>query len=286
MFFQLSEILISIGVLLLMLLFYLFPDGRFTPRKLGYFVAASSIIILLPPFLPGDGPRSASGSLVVTAVGMSNVVIGFISQLYRYRRVSTAVQKQQLKWVLLGFISLFLAAMFWTVLAEFGTLTPGRPKLLFNLTALPQAIGLGMFPISVVIAMMRYRLWDVDLIVQRTLVYTVLTGTLVLVYFGSVVVVQTVVNGISGQAQSSQLTIALSTLLIAALFNPLRHRVQAFIDRRFYRRKYDAAQTLARFAQTTQDEVEMATLQTELVRVVQETIQPTHISLWLKNDGS
>jgi hypothetical protein len=280
--FPLNEILTSIGVLLFMLLFYLFPDGRFAPRWLGYFVAVSSVVILLPPFLPGDGPRSSSGNLIVTAVGISNVVIGFVSQIYRYRRVSTSVQRQQTKWVVLGLIGFFVAAMYWTILAEFSTLPPGVPKLIFGLTSLPQAIFLGFFPISVVMAMMRYRLWDVDLIVRRTLVYAFLTGTLLLVYFGSVVVVQTIFNSLTGQEQSSQLTIALSTLLIAALFTPLRRRVQSFIDRRFYRQKYDAAQMLARFAQSGRDETDIQMLSAAMVGVVQETMQPEQVSLWLK----
>ncbi|MFZ0548676.1 MAG: hypothetical protein WAM60_24715 [Candidatus Promineifilaceae bacterium] len=283
--FPFSEILTSIGVLLFMMVFYLFPDGRFAPRWLGYFVALSSIVILLPPFLPGDGPRSASGNMIVTVVGLSNVVVGFVSQLYRYRRVSTPTQRQQTKWVVLGFIGFFSAVMFWTVLAEFSTLPPGWPRLLFGFTALLQAMALGLFPFSVVIAMMRYRLWDIDLIIRRTLVYSVLTGTLVLVYFGSVVVVQTAVNGLTGREQSSQLTIALSTLLIAALFSPLRRRVQAFIDRRFYRRNYNAAQTLTQFAETARDEVDMDQLSAVLVTIVEETMQPEEISLWLKPDS-
>jgi hypothetical protein len=146
------------------------------------------------------------------------------------------------------------------------------------------AVFLFFFPLSFVIAIMRYRLWDIDLLIRRTLVYSILTGTLVLVYFGTVVVVQTAVNSLSGQEQSSQLTIALSTLLIAALFTPLRRRVQAFIDRRFFRSKYDAALTLARFAQTARDEVELGRLTAELLRVSTETMQPDHISLWLKPD--
>jgi hypothetical protein len=279
--FTVNEILTSIGVLLFMMIFYLFPDGRFSPRWLGYFVAVSSIIILLPPFLPGDGPRSASGNMIVTAVGIGNVVVGFLSQLYRYRRVSNAVQRQQTKWVLLGFSGFFATAMFWTIFAEFSSLPPGRPKLLFGFTALLQAIGLGFFPISVVIAMMRYRLWDVDLIVRRTLVYAILTGSLLLVYFGSVVVVQTAVNTLTGQEQSSQLTIALSTLLIAALFNPLRRRVQAFIDRRFYRRSYNAQQVLAQFAATARDQVAMEQLTQSIHQSIEEALQPATVSIWL-----
>jgi hypothetical protein len=146
------------------------------------------------------------------------------------------------------------------------------------------ALFLFYFPISFVIAIMRYRLWDIDLLIRRTLVYSILTGTLVLVYFGSVVVVQTAVNSLTGQQQSSQLTIALSTLLIAALFNPLRRRVQAFIDRRFFRSKYDAAQTLARFAKSGRDETDIERLTAELAAVVQETMQPQQLSLWFAGE--
>jgi hypothetical protein len=249
---------------------------------LGYLVAVSSVFILIPPFLPSTGPRSASGNLIVTAVGIANVAMGFLSQLYRYRSVSTLAQRQQTKWVVFGFFGFFSSAMFWTVFAEFSTLPTGWPRLLFGLTALPQALLMGLFPIAVVIAMMRYRLWDVDLIVRRTLVYAILTGSLLLVYFGSVVVVQIIFNALTGQEQSSQLTIALSTLVIAALFNPLRRRIQAFIDRRFFRRKYDAAQTLAAFASSVQDEVEIGQLQQALAQVITDTLQPTYLSLWLK----
>ena len=275
-----SEALISVGVLLLMLLFYLFPNGRFAPRWLGYFVAVSSLIILTPPFLPEAGPRSASGNLIVTAVGMSNVVVGFVSQLYRYRRVSSTTQRQQTKWALLGIISMFTMAMYWTAFAEYSTLPAGRPRLLFGLTALPQAVGLGFFPISVVIAMIRYRLWDVDLIVRRTLVYALLTGLLALVYFGSVTLLSSLFTAVSGE--QSALTVVIATLGIAALFNPLRHRLQTAVDRRFFRQKYDAQQVLARFAQTARDEVSLEALTAELTRVIQETIQPEQAAIWIK----
>ena len=173
----------------------------------------------------------------------------------------------------------------WTIFFEILTLPSGTPSLIVNtLVYGVMALFLFYFPISFVIAIMRYRLWDIDLLIRRTLVYSILTGTLILVYFGGVVVVQTAVNTITGQEQSSQLTIALSTLLIAALFNPLRRRVQAFIDRRFYRRKYDAVKTLARFAHTAQDETDLECLSTELLQVTMETMQPDHISLWLKPD--
>jgi hypothetical protein len=127
-------------------------------------------------------------------------------------------------------------------------------------------------------------LWDVDLLIRRTVTYGLVTALLAAVYLGGVILIQTIFRSLTGT--SSQIAIVLSTLAIAALFNPLRTRIQAFIDRRFYRRKYDAQQVLADFAQTARDEVDMEALQTELLRVVQETMEPTNISLWLKNNGS
>jgi hypothetical protein len=131
-----------------------------------------------------------------------------------------------------------------------------------------------------VISMMRYRLWDIDLLIRRTVTYGLVTALLAFVYFGGIVVTQAIFRSLT--ATESPIAIVFSTLLIAALFNPLRIRIQAFIDRRFYRQKYDAQQVLADFAQTARDEVDMEALQTELLRVVQETMQPESVSIWVK----
>ena len=131
---------------------------------------------------------------------------------------------------------------------------------------------------------MRYRLYDIDRIINRTLVYGILTGSLALVYLGGVTATQTIFQAFTGQEELPQLVIVASTLLIAALFNPLRRRIQSFIDRRFYRRKYDARRTLETFSATLRDETDLEALNDELVGVVRETMQPAHVSLWLRSD--
>ena len=191
-------------------------------------------------------------------------------------RVHDPVVRAQIGWVALGLAGPLCGAFLGDLLAQimpilgstaFGHLVWG----LFSLT-LPVCFG---------IAILRYRLFDINVIIRKTLVYAVLTGLLALVYFGLVILLQSIFEAISGQ--QSPIAIVISTLVIAALFAPLRRRVQGFIDRRFFRKKYDAQQVLAQFAQTARDETDMEVLTTELVSVVQETIQPEQLSIWLKD---
>jgi hypothetical protein len=141
-------------------------------------------------------------------------------------------------------------------------------------------------PISIGIAILKYRLYDIDLIINRTLVYGTLTALLAAVYFGGVAATQAIFHTLTGQERQPQLAVVVSTLAIAALFNPLRRRIQTFIDRRFYRRKYDARKTLEAFSTTLREETDLEALNSELVGVVRETMQPAHVSLWLRPLGT
>ncbi len=141
-----------------------------------------------------------------------------------------------------------------------------------------------LIPISIAVAVLRYRLYDIDLLINRTLVYGALTALLAAVYFGGVTATQAIFRALTGQEQQPQLAIVVSTLIIAALFSPLRRRIQSFIDRRFYRRKYDARKTLEAFSARLRDETDLQALDRELVGVVRETMQPAHVALWLRPD--
>ena len=264
---------------------FLFPDGRFTPRWLGWVTAVPIGIIMLDPLVNQSDIRTPSATLVIILAFMVSAPLGMFSQIYRFRKVSNPTQRQQTKWVLLGLMSMFAMVMVWIMIAELEIvpLPPGVPRLIFYFSLLPQSLIVGLFPLAVAISIMRYRLWDIDVIIRRTLVYAVLTAVLALVYFGSVLALQSVITAVGGQ-QSTIVTV-ISTLAIAALFTPLRRRVQDFIDRRFFRAKYDAEQTLAAFAATARDEVDMERLAAALLGVVEETMQPVRMSLWLNPTG-
>ena len=268
-----------IGNVSIMLCAYVFSDGRFVPHwirwlalfMIGYWVV--SAILLSTPFF-----------FILIFFGLIGSTI--IVQIYRYRNMSTPKQRQQTKWVVYGISIAAIGNLGTRLLFVFVLIPLSHDTLLPNaLEILLITCSMLVIPPTLGIAILRSRLWDIDLIINRTLVYAVLTTNLALVYFGSIVVLQSLVNVLTGQFSlwsQSPLVIVASTLVIAALFQPLRRRVQASIDRRFYRSKYDAARTLAAFSATLRDEVDLDELREALLTVVQETMQPSHVSLWLK----
>jgi hypothetical protein len=193
-------------------------------------------------------------------------------------RSARGIERQQIKWLIYASTIWFGALILKnTVFSPLG----GIPWGLWIGSLLVAVGGLGG-PIAIGIAILRYRLYEIDTLINRTLVYGSLTATLVALYFGAIVVLQRVFDVLTGVGEKSTLAVVASTLLIAALFNPLRRRIQAFIDRRFYRRKYDAKKTLEAFSAKLRDEADLNALSEDLVGAVRETMQPAHVSLWLR----
>ena len=267
---------------LIFIFLYLFPDGRFVPRWTKVLALVVLLWAIVRPTLRTFLPSGLTALL--NATGPVFALGGPLAQLYRYVRVSTPVQREQTKWFVFSVVALFLGT---TVLAGLRLLVPtlaapGGAAALYDLASLTiYWLLLSVIPLSIGIAMLRYRLYDIDVIINRTLVYGTLTAVLAATYLGSVVLLQQFFRALIGE--QSQLAVVASTLAIAALFQPLRRRIQATIDRRFYRRKYDAAKTLQAFSAKLRDEVELNQLTDDLLAVVHETMQPAHVSLWLRD---
>ena len=274
-----------LGEVFTVLFFLTFPDGRFVPRWTPLLAVAFLAFQIPTDLFPDVYARSPTLNLVQMLV-FTGSVLGMVgSQVYRYRSVSTPEQRRQTRWVVFGTalaISLLFSILV-PLLLFISRLAETSPFVLFLIgNALPLVMLL--IPLSVGVAMLRSGLFDIDLVINRVLVYGTLTAALALVYLGGVATAQAVFRSLTGQEQ--QLAIVASTLVIAALFNPLRRRFQGFIDRRFYRRKYDAVKTLEAFSARLRDETDLNYLTPELLRVVRETVQPAHVSLWLRTrDG-
>jgi hypothetical protein len=259
------------GYFTLLILLLTFPDGRFRPPWTRLTLPFLLVIFLPPSFLV---------LAMITIPGY--LVLTIYSRVFRYRHISDPLQRQQTKWVAVGLASQLIVMGSWAFVA---TTYPAQDASVERATVLlvllPIVLVFGsLFPVSLTVAILRYRLWDIDLVINRTLVYGTLTGFLALVYFLSVVLLQILIRGLTGQ--ESPLAVVASTLVIAALFSPLRQRIQAVIDRRLYRRKYDAERTLEAFGETLRDEVDLSELSRSLLEVVDQSVQPERASLWLR----
>jgi hypothetical protein len=260
----------------------LFPDGRFVPRWTRFLPLAWISITFIQEYATiFHNPQASAISLFLL---FPLAIISVASQVYRYLRASGPVERQQTKWFMYAVImfigmALIIQYLVFKPLLQF--LGPGPQALLLDLAY--GIIFLAIFltlPVSIGIAIFRYRLWDIDVIIRRTLVYGGLTATLAAAYFGSVVVLQAIFQRLTGQ--KSPVAIVISTLAIAALFTPLRRRIQRDIDRRFFRKKYDAVRILEAFSASVREDVELEQLTAHLLAVVEETLQPEQVSLWFK----
>ena len=273
-----------------------FPTGLAQPRWARWLVPFSLVMVAVYLGIVGVTvlfrfPLELNIIYVMDTLVSSPVLIALLAQITRYRRIASPAEHRQMKWGIFG-LALFFAAM---LILNFPfvfelTLSGDAPEPVW-LTTYKEAdwttslnnLAINIIPVFFTIAILRGQLWDIDIIIRRTLVYSTLTAILATIYFGVVVISQGTFLALTGQ--ESTLAVVISTLVIAALFRPARTRVQQFIDRRFFRQKYDAAQTLADFAEAVRDEIDVEDVEAALLRAVGETMQPESVSLWLREGG-
>lgn len=280
--FIFHDILGAISWQLFFIIFYLFPDGKPVPGWSRWVILAWLIFMVLG-VTPLADTKAFNSIGVVFGIGFVLFAIG--SQVYRQWKHSSAIQVQQTKWVVYSLVVFFL------ILIPLSPMTFREPSLqtigrdLVIAVLFDFLLTLFLFAIlgSILIAILRYRLYEIDRIISRTLVYSLLTGLLGLVYFGSVALLQGLVPTESGNP--SPVIIVVTTLAIATLFNPLRIRLQNIIDRRFYRQKYDSEKALADFAAAARNETDLGSLSSRLNTTIEETLQPEQVSLWLSSQA-
>jgi len=287
-------------------LILLFPDGKLPSKRWRPLAWFSGVMIVVLSITEGlaPGPLENQGGVrnpfgleaLPWLVTVSYIILPLlplcllasaVSMVLRFRR-SRGEERQQIKWF--TFVASIAGLMYFIVIIGQVVIalgsdnrlsqTPFWVELLVSLATL----GFAGVPIAIGLSVLKYRLYDIDVVINLTLVYGSLTAMLVAVYFGGVATTQTILRALTGQTDQPQLAIVISTLVIAALFNPLRRRIQSFIDRRFYRSKYDARKTLEAFSLRLRDETDLETLNNDLAGVIRETMQPAHVSLWLRPD--
>ncbi len=274
---RVQDIILLIGTVLFMPVPFIFPNGRVEPPFMRKAIIPISIAAAFGfmswIFTPVSGVWSALASIIWGSLAI-------VSLVYRFRAASNPVERQQIKWIVLGLGAAVFVGMVFSIISSIYPVnqpSPGRIRAM----AIPLIIyplGYGFFAYAIFVAMTRHRLWDFDWIIRRTLQYSLLTGVLGLVYFGSVVMLQSIAARFFGATESPVVTV-LSTLILAALFNPLRTRFQWVIDRRFYRTKYNLDQALIQFSFVAREEVDLERLCAEIMTMVDRSLQPQKISL-------
>jgi hypothetical protein len=268
----------------LFLILYFFPSGHVTPRWAHWFALGFGLFAVYG-FIATLLNKLPDYFIIFIPLLFAVMLVGGFAQFYRYRHAGVP-ERQQIKWVV---ASLLLLVVSFSIVLILNNLTglgdPQKSSLAgaFIYYLISSTVGNLVFisvPISIALAMLRYRLWDVDLIIRRTLVYGALTAALALVFFGVVTLLQRVFQALSGQ--QSPVSIVVSTLAVAALINPLRRRIQDEIDRRFFRQKYNTEKALAAFATAARQETDIEQLSAELLAVVERTMQPENEYLWLR----
>jgi hypothetical protein len=283
----------GIGLECELLLFYLSPDGRFVPAWTRLLAVVWTIWRVVTLFLPAfhvtfvsmrngmRGPGPVTALAFVLFAGW--IGTGLYAQVYRYRFVSSPVQRQQTKWVVVGVVvglAGYVAFVLPRIALRF-VANAGPVSLAYTLMSAPLYLAcLLAIPVCITFSILRYHLWNVDVVINRALVYGALTGTLLVTYVASVMMLQFVFRAVT--QQDSSVAIVASTLTIVALSRPLRDHIQRTIDRRFYRRRYNAGRTLAAFGEVLAHEVDLGQLSEQLVAVVERTMEPAHVSLWLR----
>lgn len=280
----------SLGIVFSLLFFYTFPDGRFVPRLtriLFYLLLAWVAIWIIKPSLPFNlaDPFSLSiGSFLALMVWW---ISGVAAQIYRYSQAPDPIRKQQTKFFVFGTMFAFLAYMLYmpTLYLLPRLDNTGIASMIFNLTGV-QIFLVFVFvsPLTITFSVLRYRLWDIDLVINRTIIYSLLTGVLGILYLASIIILQAVFHIITNQ-QQSELVTAISTLLLAIAFQPVRDRIQILIERNLYRRRYNAETTLTQFGELMLAEVDLEKITIQLMRVIEDTMQPQKVSLSLLKSG-
>jgi hypothetical protein len=279
------------GLGLVVFLDLLFPTGKLPSARWRWFAWFTAIVLLpaaiLAALSPGlilsstlDNPLGVEGlpdaSKAIEAFMYALVVVGASSMLVRLRHAGR-IERQQIKWFAYATVVVLSGVILKNVVYP-----PVGVTWVWWVGLILTAVGVVSSPVAMGVAIFRYRLYEIDIIINRTLVYGSLTATLVALYFAVIVVLQRLFVALTGE--QSTLAVVASTLLIAALFNPFRRRIQSVVDRRFYRRKYDTRKTLEAFSSQLRNESDLEALSDDLVGVVRETMQPAHLSLWLRPD--